>query len=380
MGHIEEQIFQQYNGKSPDLYKRYIDDIVGAASCNKQDQEDFASFVNNFHPSLKFTWAISDDKLPFLDPYLKPSSNRLITTIHYKETDSHSYLKYSSSHPVRCKNSIPYSQLLLLRRICSEERDFEAKSKEMAGFLLRRDYPPAVVDQALRRVKSTSCDTAMLKSSASNSRQQSIPLVLTFHPINAQIKNIMTRNFDLLKSDSDAKEVFQSVRILRAYRRDTNLRDALVRSCLSTPTLAERDPGTFPCGRPRCVTCAHTNPSQTVETPGSQVRVHKRFTFTSTDLVYTVSCRVCHMCYIGERGRRLGDRFREHRRSVRGNMDLPVAKHFSSAGHDTADMLVSVICAGFAGNTLQRHRAEARLIFRHETMHPKGMNVDFAFV
>ena len=95
VGHIEEQIFQQYNGKSPDLYKRYIDDIVGAASCNKQDLEDFTSFVNNFHPSLKFTWAISDDKLPFLDLYLKPSSNRLITTIHYKETDSHS----SSTHP-----------------------------------------------------------------------------------------------------------------------------------------------------------------------------------------------------------------------------------------------------------------------------------------
>ena len=61
-------------------------------------------------------------------------------------------------------------------------------------------------------------------------------------------------------------------------------------------------------------------------------------------------------------------------------MDLPVGKHFSSAGHDAADMVVSVVCTGFAGNTLQRRRAEARLIFRHETMHPKGMNVDFAFV
>ena len=60
-------------------------------------------------------------------------------------------------------------------------------------------------------------------------------------------------------------------------------------------------------------------------------------------------------------------------------MDLPFAKHFSSAGHDVADMLGSIICAGFAGNTLQRCRAEARLIFCHETMHPKGMNVDFAF-
>ena len=92
VGHIEEQIFQQYRGKTPDRYKRYIDDIVGAASGTKEDLEDFATFVNNFHPSLKFIWAISDDKLLFLDLYLTPSSNRLITTIHYKETDSHSYL------------------------------------------------------------------------------------------------------------------------------------------------------------------------------------------------------------------------------------------------------------------------------------------------
>ena len=99
-------------------------------------------FLNNFHTGLKFTWAISDDKLPFLDLYLTPSSNRLITTIHYKETDSHSYLNYSSSHPVRCKNSIPYSQFLRLRRICSEEEDFTTRSEEMTSFFIRlRIFP-----------------------------------------------------------------------------------------------------------------------------------------------------------------------------------------------------------------------------------------------
>ena len=104
--------------------------------------------------------------------------------------------------------------------------------------------------------------------------------------------------------------------------------------------LAQRDPGTFPCGRPRCVTCAHTNPVQTLETPGGQIEVQERFTGTSSDLVYIISCRACHLCYIGETARRLGDRFREHQRSVRSNKDLPVAKHFSSTGHDAVDMLV----------------------------------------
>ena len=72
VGHVEEQIFQQYPGKKPDLYKRYIDDIAGAASCSKNELDNFAEFINNFHPSLKFTWAISDNQLPFLDLLLKP--------------------------------------------------------------------------------------------------------------------------------------------------------------------------------------------------------------------------------------------------------------------------------------------------------------------
>ena len=109
---------------------------MSAASGSKED------FLNNFHPSLKFTWAISDDKLPFLDLYLTPSPNRLITTFYYKETDSHSYLNYSSSHPVGCNNSIPYSQFLRLRRICSEEEDFTTRSEEMTSFFIRlRIFP-----------------------------------------------------------------------------------------------------------------------------------------------------------------------------------------------------------------------------------------------
>ena len=117
---------------------------MSAASGSKED------FLNNFHASWKFTWAISDDKLPFLDLYLIPSSNRLITTFYYKETDSHSYLNYSSSHPVGCNNSIPYSQLLRLRRICSEEEDFTTRSEKMTSFFIRVRIFPIFLLQAQR--------------------------------------------------------------------------------------------------------------------------------------------------------------------------------------------------------------------------------------
>ena len=182
VGHVEEQIFQQYRGKKPDLYKRYIDDIAGTASCSKNEFDNFAEFINNFHPSLKFTWAISDNQLPFLGLLLKPTPQGLTTSIHYKETDSHSYLTYTLSHPVRCKNSVPYSQFLRLKRIRSDENDYKTKSKEMASFFLQRDYPLAVVDRALQHVDTIPRDTALRPPKRRTIQQRSHPLNLNIQP------------------------------------------------------------------------------------------------------------------------------------------------------------------------------------------------------
>ena len=158
--HVEEQIFAQYKGTKPALYKRYIDDIMGTTSGSRNEIEDFATYVNGFHPSLNFTLNISDVQLPFLDLCLKPVSDRLLTSIHYKDTDTHSYLDYTSSHSTRCKNSIPYS--LRLRRICSEDKDLENKSKEMASFFRNRDYPSNVIQRAREQLSAfryTRCST-----------------------------------------------------------------------------------------------------------------------------------------------------------------------------------------------------------------------------
>ena len=55
---------------------------------------------NSFHRALKYTWKISDTSLAFLDIKISIEGNGLCTSVYYKPTDSHSYLLYSSSHPV----------------------------------------------------------------------------------------------------------------------------------------------------------------------------------------------------------------------------------------------------------------------------------------
>ena len=85
------------------------------------------------------TWSVSTDKLPFLDICMKPQANRIATSIHYKATDSHSYLNFSSSHPYSCKSCIPSSQFLRLRKICSDDADFDIEAAKMETFLQHAD-------------------------------------------------------------------------------------------------------------------------------------------------------------------------------------------------------------------------------------------------
>ena len=49
------------------LYRRYIDDIVGAASCPEEELQSFIDHLTNFNSCIKFTYTISSNTVTFLD-------------------------------------------------------------------------------------------------------------------------------------------------------------------------------------------------------------------------------------------------------------------------------------------------------------------------
>ena len=161
VSYIEHLIFKQYTGPKPEYFGRYIDDCIGATSCSRADLDIFISYVNSFHPALEFTWEISDKSVTFLDISVSVTDDRLSTSVHYKPTDSHSYLLYSSSHPKHTLNAIPFSQFLRLRRLCSDDEDFSNKCSEMRSFFLNRNYPAHVIDNAFRKVSTIDRATAL---------------------------------------------------------------------------------------------------------------------------------------------------------------------------------------------------------------------------
>ena len=154
VGYMEEAILSQYTGFIPQSHKRYIDDVVGAACCDCKDLEDFIDHVSNFHSALQYTHTIPETSLPFLHINLHISDNHLQTSVYYKETDTHSYLHHQSSHPRHSKNSFPYSQLLCLHRLCSDDHDFTTTAQETCGFFQERGYPSDLLREDLRKISS----------------------------------------------------------------------------------------------------------------------------------------------------------------------------------------------------------------------------------
>jgi len=141
-------------------------------------------------------------------------------------------------------------------------------------------------------------------------------------------------------------------------------------------------PGTSKCARKRCNTCPFIHNADKITGPKRSIKITDRFTCTSANIIYCITCTLCKKIYIGETGRRLGDRFREHLRDVERNdkdASKPVARHFNLPNHSSQHM--TAICGLFLhqGNTESRKSLEQKLTFQIGTLNPHGIKERFSF-
>ena len=90
-------------------------------------------------------------------------------------------------------------------------------------------------------------------------------------------------------------------------------------------------PGTFKCARSRCKNCPFVQNADKISGPKRSVKIIDRFTCTSANVIYCITCTLCKKLYIGETGRRLGDRFRERLRDVE-KLKMPKTHRNQSRG------------------------------------------------
>ena len=364
----------------PYIWWRFIDDIFMIWTHSLDDLQTFTTYLNNIHPTIKFTSNYSLTSIPFLDVSVSLYNGTITTDLYTKPTDKHQYLLQSSCHPRHTKRAIPFSLALRLRRICSSDETFKLRTNELRTYLNKRGYNLSFLNQEIGRVNGIPRSDAIATKDTSDTNQPiRVPLVVTYNPALRSVSSIIRKHFNILSSSPRCANVFKATPLV-AFRRTNNLSDLLVSAKLRNPTQNNLPHGSFRCGD-NCLTCNYITDgrtSYTFHSTGETRHITHHIDCNSKNVIYMVHCNRCHKQYIGETKRRLKDRFNEHRRPVdkQTNSSKPttVSEHFLSNNHNASDMLLIPLELIKSNRDSVRKAREAYLIDRGQTIEPLGLN------
>ena len=140
--------------------------------------------------------------------------------------------------------------------------------------------------------------------------------------------------------------------------------------------------GTFKCACSRCNTCPFIHNVEKISGPKRSIKIIDHFTCTCANVIYCITCTYCNKLYIGETGRRLGDRFREHLRDVeRNDKDASklAARHFNLSNRSkTAPRSLRPFPTSRQYRRSQNTRTKI-LTFQIGTLNPHGIHERFSF-
>ena len=120
-----------------------------------QELKQFMDRINNYHPTIKFTYDHHKKEIPFLDTIVyRTKDNKLFTRNYHKPSDNKQYPHYHSAHPRKQKEPVPYGLLIRSKRICSEHLYFEQEARKILQQLKHRKYSQQLLDEAYRKVNN----------------------------------------------------------------------------------------------------------------------------------------------------------------------------------------------------------------------------------
>ena len=359
----------------PTHYYRYIDDIFFIWPHGEKELLAFYKRANELHDSISFTMERSYEEIPFLDVLVKLKDSTISTSLYTKPTDIHKFLDFNSSHPLSLKRSIVYSQGLRIKRICSDNDDFQHQLAIFVSHLLSCGYPLRLINKEIRKL-SNSRRSELLEYKIKNPSSR-IPMVFDYHPSVEILSKILRNDYKILRDDESLCNLF-SQPPLHAKRQTSNLGSILTSSSLPSKN---KTTGNRKCLKPRCQVCNIINCEPNFQPPGTNVVIKPpALTCDSPNVIYLLSCDRCpHGNYIGETSNPFRFRLNYHKKTIRDNTKgYPVAEHFNLPDHSIDDLKCTLISSGFK-SPFCRKRREMQWILKLKT-HTSGLNRDLGFL
>ena len=133
MSKFEEEMldeFQSIHGLCPAFWLRFINDIFFIWGNDEISLQSFLKFCNSCSTKKKMkstinsTFNYSKQEVIFLDTKVPFQYNVLVSQLYSKPTSAHQYLQRNLFHPPGLLKSIPKSQFIRIRRICTNLSDY----------------------------------------------------------------------------------------------------------------------------------------------------------------------------------------------------------------------------------------------------------------
>ena len=106
---------------NPLRWLQYLDDMFCMWPGDLDKLKELFIYLNSSHPTIKHTIHYSSTNINFVDVFITKNGTNLSTDLFTKDTHSREYLHVGSCSPPNCKKSIPYGQVIRIKRICCDD-------------------------------------------------------------------------------------------------------------------------------------------------------------------------------------------------------------------------------------------------------------------
>lgn len=133
------------------LYYRYVDDcflLLGTET----DSKELLRSLNNWHANIKFTLdAESDSTMNFLDVRVEKEQNGFSTSVFRKPQNPGLFMRWDSSHSKVYKKRLMSTMLSRAFKLCSTSVLFDRECDNLFRMFRESGYPVNVIKSAFRR-------------------------------------------------------------------------------------------------------------------------------------------------------------------------------------------------------------------------------------
>ena len=248
------QSWQEIKGNAK-VYERYMDDIIRDIKTVKIDNK--LDEVNSYHENLTFTIERErNGRLSYLDAETRRSDNGIISTTWYtKPSDTGLIMNYHALAPNKYKRAVVSGFVHRIYRACSSWTLFHESLDKAKSILLQNQYPPVFFEKVIHETLTRIVQGNQHQSNEKDETEKPFLIFLQYRG-----KSTESYAKDIHKSGVECRVIFTLKKLKTVM-----------------PSLKEP--------------------------------VEK---FQKSGLVYQIKCPRCSACYVGQTGRHLQVRFKEH--------------------------------------------------------------------